>query len=199
MAALICTPCFGSCPPAPVNVNVVTPPPEITMKTSSGAALAGKGRGFGYIEGWSVNGLAASTPKFQVKLSGIGRTGCFRPTFIEVEIGFLGPIEVVISDRYPPGSCEYEVIRTHEFAHVDIMKTSVSRYRQEMATVIANTVALIPEFTFTLPDAQQRVLNHVQHSARAVFDRMMSVSHSMNAALDTPENYRREQAACVNW
>ncbi|GHE79110.1 hypothetical protein GCM10019059_42130 [Camelimonas fluminis] len=116
-----------------------------------------------------------------------------------MDVGFSGPIEVTISSRYFLGSCEYESIRSHEFRHVDIMRKSVTAYRDEMAAVVASSVATLSEYTFTLPDAQRRILDHIQMSTRSVFDKMMRMSVEQNAALDTPENYRREQAVCSNW
>lgn len=192
----------ASCDALPVNVSVDTPPPQVVMKTSDNVAAVGRDQGahgYGRGDGWHVTGLASSRPKYQVQVAGVQRPGCFRPTTISVEVGFLGPIEVTISSRYYQGSCEFEAIRQHEYRHVDIMRTSVTHYRNEMAAALANAVAKIPPFTFTLHDAQKRVLDYVQASAKGVFDKMMSMSHLNNSALDTPENYQREQAACRNW
>jgi hypothetical protein len=108
-------------------------------------------------------------------------------------------MNVYVADEYPPDSCEYNVILAHENTHV---RFNLETLRDWLPTVkAALTEAAKHKFPAVFPhkpdghEMEQYLLSNMQ----ATFTLMGEDMARRNATIDTPENYRRENAKCHNW
>lgn len=193
---------YAQCRPMPVQVNVITPEPQVVLSSPQNVAMAAGNPAqlrASAPSGWHINGLAQAKPTIDLKMQGEAVPGCYRPRVVTVTIGFNEPIQVFIAGKYRPGSCEYENIRQHEMQHVRIYRNSIMNHAGSLQFDINRAVGTLTPQQLSSTQAQQLAFNQVFGAASGVFNRMMEESRRLNAPLDTVENYRMEQARCSNW
>lgn len=185
------------CRPPPPEVNVSLPSASISVRQvrdvgsfaafgSGGQAAEGGGR-------WVVNGLTRSTRQVSYRVQGLMGGGCFAPVRIEIMLGVADPVEVLISDKYAPGTCQYQAILEHEMQHVDILRRGRQIYAERYRSMLGTGAVQGP-----YPDeasAQSRIAGLVD----VVNDEMTRALAQANASIDTAQSYLANQARCPSW
>ncbi|MGE5504083.1 MAG: hypothetical protein ACM31L_06635 [Actinomycetota bacterium] len=110
-------------------------------------------------------------------------------------------MDVDIAAEYPPGSCQYKVVREHEGEHVVLTRQTFDAFVPEMRARLGEAVArTAPLVTTEDPDtAGHRLVDRLMAEARPVLDAYDRERARVNAAIDTTESYRRSSARCPEW
>ena len=113
----------------------------------------------------------------------------------------ISEIRVNIAAEYPPGGCQYRVIRTHEDEHVAISRDTFRRWTPHAEQILrAAADRIAPRVTTRSADEETAVFKEMLISAmRPVFEGFAAELRTRNAAIDTPGNYRRVNAQCPGW
>ncbi|CAA7616899.1 hypothetical protein [Magnetospirillum sp. SS-4] len=202
----------ASCPP-PAGA----PPPEIRVSLSTGvaapvysgelslariAALAGNprlGRG-SFITGLTRSSTkVAITPQiWQVDMGG-GRR-CVGLGRVEATWR-LDPIRVDIASKYPPGGCNYRVIRAHEDEHVAIARRTFQDWTPRLEKALADSArAILPLATGADGAAAVRQLTgRLMQGLQPVLDAYEADLNARDGAIDTEANYHRLNRLCPTW
>lgn len=108
-------------------------------------------------------------------------------------------MNVYVAEEYPPDSCEYNVILAHENTHV---RFNLETLRDWLPTVrAALSEAAKHKFPAIFPHKpdDKEMGQYLLSNMQATFALMGEDMAKRNATIDTPENYRRENAKCHNW
>lgn len=108
-------------------------------------------------------------------------------------------INVYVANEYAPDTCEYKVILAHENAHV---RFNLETLRDWLPTVrAALSEAAKHKFPAIFPSkpSEREMSEYLLSNMQETFDLMGQDMAKRNATIDTPENYRRENAKCRNW
>lgn len=110
-------------------------------------------------------------------------------------------IKVDIAREYPPGGCQYRVIRTHEDEHVAISRDAFRHWTLQAEAVLRNAAAQIaPRITTLSPDAMtSEFKDRLTAAMKPTFEAFAAELRTRNAAIDTPGNYRRVNGQCPSW
>jgi len=110
-------------------------------------------------------------------------------------------IKVDIAREYPPGGCQYRVIRTHEDEHVAISRDAFRHWTPQAETVLRNAAArMAPRITTLSPDAMTAEFkDQLTAAMKPTFEAFAAELRTRNAAIDTPGNYRRVNGQCPSW
>jgi hypothetical protein len=110
-------------------------------------------------------------------------------------------IKVDIAREYPPGGCQYRVIRNHEDEHVAISRDTFRRWAPWAEKALRNAADRIaPRITNAGPDAVTgEFRNTLVAALKPTFEAFAGELRTRNAAIDTPANYRRVNALCPRW
>ena len=108
---------------------------------------------------------------------------------------------VDVAAEYRPGSCEYRAVREHEEEHVTLTKRAFDTIAPRMKARLDTLVARVEPFVTELSadDAGNQLLKSLMDGTKGVLDEQERLRHDLNAAIDTPESYRRTTALCRNW
>jgi hypothetical protein len=154
-------------------------------------------------KGWVVLGLTRRNDPLDLHMSTLqmpsldGRT-CYWITALDARLG--GPdMDVYVAGNYAPGSCEYNTVLDHESQHVAINQDVLRAYVPPLGRALRAAVhGQFPVVSRT-PLAPAQISEMVMRSVKPVYDQMILELQQKNAALDTPENYRRTALLCKNW
>ncbi|EME71765.1 hypothetical protein H261_00912 [Paramagnetospirillum caucaseum] len=110
-------------------------------------------------------------------------------------------IKVDIAREYPPGGCQYRVIRTHEDEHVAISRDAFRHWTPQAETVLHRVAArILPRITTASPDAvTAEFKDQLTAAMKPTFEAFAAELKTRNAAIDTPGNYRRVNGQCPSW
>jgi hypothetical protein len=110
-------------------------------------------------------------------------------------------IKVNIAREYPPGGCQYRVIRTHEDEHVAISRDTFRHWVPQAESVLRNVAARMPPLITTAsPDVVTgQFKDQLTNAMRPTFEAFARELKLRNAAIDTPGNYRRVNSLCPTW
>jgi len=152
-------------------------------------------------QGWIMRGLTRTDMERHLNVgityrnrnsSGI----CAALTGITLKIGFR-QFRVYIARKLKPGSCEYRTTLAHERTHVRIYQSALRKYLPEIRSVLRRSVdSLQPVEAASPVPAQRYFLARIERDLAPTLARMNSETETLNGHMDTPENYRREQALC---
>jgi len=195
--------------PNPVRADACgSPPTEVTVEMPSAsvkvdhvrdvAAYAAFGAAVGASTGgqgarWVINGLTKSSLSVGFTIEGRAARGCFAPTRVRVTLGVGDPVQVLITDKYAPGTCAYQAILEHEMQHVDILRRGRVIYAERFKQRVIEAAAMGP-----FPDmaaAQARISGMID----VVSDEMKRALGAANGSIDTAESYLANQARCPSW
>ncbi|MDY0030039.1 MAG: hypothetical protein RBR86_08885 [Pseudobdellovibrionaceae bacterium] len=141
----------------------------------------------GHIKGSSQIGLYPSAKN--------SRDGCFYLDRIDIKIVVNTAIEV--SDRYPRGSCEYQVVQAHELKHRQVLTNFYSSLQNRYTSQINAFISSQNGFMIgTMPQAQN-LLASTSNMLREMIDRDHSALQY--TYVDDPRLVERESRACKNW
>ncbi|NVK18221.1 MAG: hypothetical protein HWE30_05970 [Methylocystaceae bacterium] len=109
-------------------------------------------------------------------------------------------IDVYVSNKYMPGSCEHESIMNHENIHVQIFRDTLYKHAFGIEKAIRQRAKRIgPVYLRSADAAANKIERLLDAQIRPLFKRMSQDITRKNARIDTKSNYRREQAMCSNW
>ena len=121
---------------------------------------------------------------------------CLRP-IVDVRLAFE-PMTVFITKEQAQGSCQFDVTMRHEMQHVMVYSTfldsaasDVERYLREH---FGNRI-----YYFESAEAAQKEMNEETSKRIGPFvEEEMNRVRSLQAPLDTPEEYLRLERSCLN-
>jgi hypothetical protein len=109
-------------------------------------------------------------------------------------------IDVYVSSEFRPGSCPYRETLNHENIHVSIFRDTLKHFSGVLRNEIEHAVR---ESSAVTASSAQIVVDELQRRIKERVDpqiQLMERQHrEANAAIDTKENYRREQMKCPLW
>lgn len=118
---------------------------------------------------------------------------------VEATIGYE-KLTVYVARKYRPGSCHYRSIMDHEQLHVSIFRNTLAQFSPRVERRLRRAAAAMrPIVSSSADQAANRMQRKLQNEIKPLFREMNRVLDAANAKLDTPENYRREQARCNGW
>jgi hypothetical protein len=199
-----------TCPPPGVDV------PEPSVELSTGVADTVWHNDASRRD---ITDMAGNAPAEGMYDTGLTRTGTqlrLNPEVWWVELGdgrsCLGlgrveadwrmeQVEVDIAAEYAPGSCQYRVVHDHESQHVALTRRTFDAHFPRMRARLAEAVrAVRPRIVAGEPEVAGRALSEqLMAVARPVLEAYDRERARVNAAIDTPENYRRTSALCDTW
>lgn len=123
------------------------------------------------------------------------RNGCFYLDRIDIKITINAQIE--ISDRYPRGSCEYQVVQNHELKHRQVLMNFYSTIQNRYAAQIKTLIAQQNGFMNGNTSQAQNVLASASNALRTMINRDHSALQYTH--VDDPRLVEQESRACHNW
>lgn len=108
---------------------------------------------------------------------------------------------VDIAAEYRRGSCPYEEILRHENQHVAIHQRAFAMAERSLRQELGEAARRFPPFTLrgSTQQAASEVAARLMAQAKPILERYERDTQRENAAIDTPENYRRVSARCRDW
>ncbi|MBI2236894.1 MAG: hypothetical protein HYU60_08115 [Magnetospirillum sp.] len=108
---------------------------------------------------------------------------------------------VDVASEYPPGSCQYRVVREHEEEHVTLTRNAFDRMVPRMKGRLDALVGRLEPFVTDAGSdaAGNQLLQSLMDGVRPILDQQERLRHELNMAIDTPESYRRTSARCPDW
>ncbi len=155
-------------------------------------------------KGWHPIGLTRGEIKYTtnvaVKTYTMGKNKhCAHLASVEAKVGH-DDLHIYIANRYRPGSCQYQSILAHEQMHVRAFQDAIQKHAPRMEAHLHKVVTGLPPMTAASPEsAAARFRDRMQRELQPFFRDMNRDIDAANAALDSEENYRREQTQCAAW
>lgn len=153
---------------------------------------------------WHPVGLTVTERQFSMRVQvravrvSQGRY-CGHLTKATARIGY-DKLIVYIARKYRPGSCHYRSILEHENRHVAVFRDTLAKYADRVERRLKRVAGeLRPVLADTADKTAQLLQNALQRELKPLFREMDRETDRLNATLDTPQNYRREQARCNGW
>lgn len=174
-------------PSADVRVERVA---DVAAHTAFGAGAGATSSGGAR---WVINGLTKSSYRVGYQVEGLAGPGCFAPTAVRITIGVGNPVQVLITDKYAPGTCQYGAILDHEMQHVDILRRGRIIYADRFKEFVGYASRNGP--FRDIGQANERIGGMVD----VVRDEMVHAIAASNASIDTAESYLANQARCPAW
>ncbi|MEE9251492.1 MAG: tetratricopeptide repeat protein [Alphaproteobacteria bacterium] len=190
-------------PQAPYEVNVRIEIPPVPVNHEFGIAELGElsfHEPHARVLGLAKGSLRIKTSaRFSAAPSGDGF--CFWVTAVDVTLSYR-TMEVYVAKEYGPRTCPYRVILEHEKEHVRAARRNLRRYAPRVRSAL--TSLLIPTgrepvAVASPEDAEREVQALSRELLEPVYEKMIESLHRSQAALDTPEQYRRVRRRCRRW
>lgn len=110
-------------------------------------------------------------------------------------------LTVDIAREYPPGGCQYRVIREHEDEHVAISRDAFRHWTPHADRALREAAARIrPRIVASGADTMTaRFKDELMGAMKPTFDAFTAELKTRNGAIDTPANYRRVNGLCQGW
>ena len=109
-------------------------------------------------------------------------------------------LDIYIDNKYPPGSCNYNVILDHERQHVQINRRVLREYKPRFKEAMLQSVEAINPLVVSDPEQIQALATQVIRTRfQAVLADHREERNKANAVIDTPTNYRMTQMLCPRW
>lgn len=197
-----------ACPVAPrADVEVRTPTLDVAMNAVPepvAYAPFPKAMETSLGPGWTINGLTVVRPLVKTQIftadAKAGAQTCVWVTKAVVNFGFFEPAGVYISNKYKPGSCEFETIRGHENQHVGIHLNTRSKHVPMMREKVADALAKIMPVKASDPSEALRKIQAAMSEAVDDSIRDFQVeTGQLNGMLDSTDSYLKLQSKCSNW
>jgi hypothetical protein len=201
---------FGVCNPAPVaqvtmvfNNNLPTENNRLTsaeLGTFNISTTFSKSRK----EMFTVGGVTVSdySPQFLITFSGasdpITGKSCLAAEKIELSLNY-SPV-IYIATEYKPGSCRYKEIMLHEARHVNTDIITFREYLPIMQAEVQQAAAKLkvmgPLAAHEVLPARDKTVDALKAALGASIDKISSVLHQRQQAIDTRAEYIRTSRAC---
>lgn len=139
---------------------------------------------------------ASSFKPYYVKRGG---RYCYSIKELNINFGFKEHT-VFIPRIYAPKSCEYKVVYAHEMTHVKINRKAIKKFlpkfKKQLAKDLSKTAAAVVKSQKAGVAAMRKVIAAALIKGHA---NMYQYSTPLHNKIDTPKNYRREDAKCKKW
>ncbi|MAC48267.1 MAG: hypothetical protein CMI12_15695 [Oceanospirillum sp.] len=181
---------------APVSYNHRLSANQIRSLTQNRKPLPGAN--------WEQAGLTKTKEEYSLRLSvraiDLGNGGyCVMLDKIQLGLGYK-EMKVYVNRKYLRGTCEYDSILRHENLHVrinhDAMDYHAPRILQQLKQY-ANSIG--PLYTRSPKETNKRLKQLLGQKMAQLHKPMVSERRRRHGEIDTPDNYRSEQARCTNW
>lgn len=124
---------------------------------------------------------------------------CAEVASVEATLGY-DVIDVYIASEYPRGSCQYNAILDHERLHVMVFQDTLDQYFSQVEETLRRAANSAKPVLTRDPDRASRKLQAIlERAAKPLFRAINKTLDRGNGALDTRENYEREQTNCISW
>lgn len=123
---------------------------------------------------------------------------CIWMTRIDARLGDA-VMNVYVASEYAPDSCEYGVILNHENTHVRFNLETLRDWMPSVQAALTEAAKHKFPVIFDGPPTNDDLDHYLLDNTAAVFGLMNEDLRRRNASIDTPENYRRENAKCHHW
>lgn len=108
-------------------------------------------------------------------------------------------MNVYVAEEYPPESCEYKVVLAHENTHVRFNLDTLRDWLPTVKAALSEAAKHKFPAVFSHKPDDNEMGQYLLSNMQATFALMGKDMAKRNATIDTPENYRRENAKCHNW
>ncbi len=194
-------------PPAPavvMDVDMGQVKMSLNRSREQIAAMASSNRNaVGSHHRWRPVGLTVTELRYsmstKVMVHSRGGRHCANLTEVTFKIGY-DDLDVFVARNYRPGTCEHRAINAHEHEHVQVFRSSLATYAPKIQDRLERIARGMKPIRVGSPKvAAQRFQDRIYYAIKPFLDGMQERQAKLNAALDTEENYRREQARCSDW
>ncbi len=188
-----------SCPrlPAVIEVERAIDPPRIdntlplpALQRIAGHRHAGRALGF-----YKARLEAHWTIAFRHDEE--GGEACRWIAKVVVTLSMPSRVIYIVRERRP-GTCAYESVLVHEHEHQATDDAVIEEYRPRLRAAVADAIQALPAAALTAsgPGAVERLVTPVSTALERTFDALKRGREARQKAVDTPEEYRRINAAC---
>ncbi|MAH83349.1 MAG: hypothetical protein CBB68_03170 [Rhodospirillaceae bacterium TMED8] len=166
--------------------------------------LQGTGTSVRRAKGWRPVGLTLTELNFNmnVRVNALPTTDnryCGYPESVNANVGY-DLLKIYVARKYHPKTCQYMSILQHEKAHVLVFRRLLDRYAPRIERRLTKVAHGIRPFNAATPQgAVTQIKEELQRAVQPLFRQFNLELDIANAKLDTPQNYRAEQARCSNW
>ena len=153
--------------------------------------------------GWHLGGLTLSNIQTSYSAQYVVQqmsqeAGCISVSHVDVTIIYT-PVIYVATD-FLDKQCQYDVTFAHEQRHVgtdlETINDFTPLFEQRMKSYLANLGPQGPFYMNQMKDAQNNILDQLIADSQPISDELARVRRERQAAFDTTENYRQENALC---
>jgi len=124
---------------------------------------------------------------------------CAKIAAVEATLGY-DVIDVYIASEYPRGSCQYNAVLDHERLHVIVFQDTLNQSFSNVESVLRQAADTAKPVLVRDPNKATKKFQAVlERAAKPLFYQINETLDRGNSALDTLENYEREQDNCVSW
>ena len=198
-------PTFGQSPDVTLRIE----PGKITLNNrysrSQIKTLSGRGPSSVKLGSrWQPIGLTLTEQQFsmrvKVRAKRIGSNRfCGQLSGVDARLGY-DKLKVYIARKYRPGSCNYRSILDHENRHVAVFRNTLVKYAPRVERRLKRFAASLGPVVATSADQAAKIFQQkLQRELKPLIRGMDREIDFRNAKLDSPQNYRKEQARCSQW
>ncbi|MDR2099095.1 MAG: hypothetical protein LBO78_03685 [Rickettsiales bacterium] len=144
------------------------------------------------------------SPTFAPKpLAGFPHEDCYVLSTVDFGIGYES-MEVLVDEKYKPGTCEYEAITKHERVHIGIYFDELEYYGRlldEELKIVKENQAPVCVPKGNKHKAERKLHNTLKNNERLalLMSRLANSLYEKNQDFDTEEEYLRVRSECSSW
>lgn len=153
---------------------------------------------------WEQAGLTKAKEAYRLRLSsqtldlGNGRY-CVMLDKITVSLGYT-EMKVYVDQKYSRGTCEYDAVLRHENLHVRINHAAMDYHAPRIAQQLKQYAnSLGPLYTRSPKQSNKQLRQLLSQKMAQLHKPMVAERRRRHGEIDTPDNYRSEQARCISW
>lgn len=180
-----------------VNVAPVVPQPRYIYNVSRDRLTrmhysADNGSRHGTVLGLTVaGGIHIPETMYRVATAKRGNVTCHYASEVNLPLK-LKSLDVYVASEYKQGTCQFQVILTHENEHARVYQAAVQKYAPVLKETLARTVAQ------GYPD-RERLRHAMQSAIDKVFGLLLAEARRGNGYIDTSDMYSRTAQSCKKW
>lgn len=106
------------------------------------------------------------------------------------------PLTVFVAREFPPGSCAYQEIHTHELRHLETYKAQVDKVEAEITGALQRRFADLTPWRGPAGQAQGNLQRELGERWIPYVKLLLERVEADQALIDTPEEYARIAASC---
>lgn len=166
--------------------------------------LQGQASSLRSAQGWRPVGLTSTELGFSmnVRVNAVpAERGVYCGFIDSVDASFgYDQLTVFIARQYRPGSCHYASIMEHEKTHVLVFRRVLDEYAPRLERRLTTAAHRMPPIVAAgAQQAATQIKDRLRREVQPLFREMNRELDRANAQLDTPANYKLEQARCNDW